>query len=104
MATTTEQRKEIRTKLSWPISMWIPEAHRFFYGCSDNVSRSGALLKMPLTVPIRAGSTVEVNFPRTQRLAKEKGSFARIRSGRIVRVDRNNMLKEAKICVAVAFN
>jgi hypothetical protein len=104
MATTTEQRGEIRTKLSWPISMWIPEAHRFFNGSSDNVSRSGVLLKMPLTVPIRAGSTVEINFPRTQRLAKEKGSFARIRSGRIVRVDRNNMLKEAKIGVAVAFN
>ncbi len=104
MATTTEQRREIRTKLSWPISMWIPEARRFFYGCSDNVSRSGVLLKMPLTVPIRAGSTVEINFPRTEQLAKEKGSFARIRSGRIVRVERNNMLKDAKICVAVAFN
>ncbi len=104
MTTTTEQRREIRTKLSWPISMWIPEAHRFFNGCSDNVSRSGVLLRMPLTVPLRTGSTVEINFPRTKRLAEEKGSFARIRSGRIVRIDRNNMLKDAKIGVAIAFN
>jgi hypothetical protein len=84
--------------------MWIPDAHRFFNGSSDNVSKSGVLLKMPLTTPLRAGSTVEINFPRTERLAKEKGSFARIRKGRIVRVDRNNMLKDAKIGVAVAFN
>ena len=59
---------------------------------------------MPMTVPLKTGGTVEINFPRTERLAKEKGSFARIRCGRIVRVERKDMLKEAKIGVAVAFN
>ena len=104
MATITEQRRESRTKLSWPVSIWVPEARRFFNGCSDNVSKSGVLLRMPLTAPLKTGNTIEINFPRTERLARDKGSFARIRSGRIVRVERKNMLKEAKVGVAVAFN
>jgi hypothetical protein len=54
-------------------------------------------------MPIRLGHIVEINFPRTVTLAKRKGQFARIKSGKVVRVDRNNMLKDANIGVAVAF-
>jgi hypothetical protein len=37
-------------------------------------------------------------------LAKEKGGFARIKCGKVVRVDRGNMLKAANIGVAIQFN
>jgi hypothetical protein len=47
---------------------------------------------------------VELNFPRTVALAREKGQFARIKSGKVVRVDRQNMLKDAEIGVGVAFD
>jgi hypothetical protein len=104
MNTLTEQRKEVRAQLSWPVSVWLPEAHRFFNARSSNISKTGVFLTMPVTAPVRAGNTVELNFPRTTQLAKEKGSFARIKSGRIVRIERENVLKDANIGIAVRFN
>jgi hypothetical protein len=103
METLVEQRKNARTKLSWPVSLWLPEANRFFNGRSDNVSKTGVFITVPMTTPVRSGHTVELNFPRTVTLAEEKGQFARIKSGKVVRVERKNMLKNAKIGVAIAF-
>ncbi|UCE98861.1 MAG: PilZ domain-containing protein [Planctomycetota bacterium] len=104
METLTEQRREARMKLSWPVSLWLPDANRFFNGRSANISKTGVFITMPMTTPLRTGSTVEVNFPRTETLAKEKGQFARVKSGKVVRVERQNMLKDTTIGVAIAFN
>ncbi len=104
METLIEQRKDTRTSLSWPVSIWLPEANRFFNGRSSNISKTGVFLMVPMTVPVRAGNVVEINFPRTQALAKEKGQFARIKSGKVVRVERRDMLKSANIGVAIAFD
>lgn len=103
METLTEHRKDVRTNLSWPVSMWLPEANRFFNGRSSNISKTGVFVTVPMTTPVKAGHIVEINFPRTETLAKEKGQFARIKSGRVVRVERENMLKDANIGVAVVF-
>ncbi len=103
METLVEQRKETRTHLSWPVSLWLPEANRFFNGRSSNISRTGVFVTLPVTTPIRAGHTVELNFPRTRALAKKKGQFARIKTGTVVRVERGNMLKDAHLGVAIAF-
>jgi len=103
METLVEQRKESRTELSWPVSIWLPEANRFFNGRSSNISKTGVFATVPITTPIRAGHIVEINFPRTVALAKRKGSFARIKSGKVVRVERRNMLKDANIGVAIRF-
>ena len=103
METITEQRKDTRTNLSWPVSIWLPEANRFFNGQSLNISKTGAFLSVPVTTPVRAGNVVELNFPRTMTLAKQKGGFARIKTGKVVRVERRNMLKSANIGVAVRF-
>jgi len=104
METLIEQRKEARSNLSWPVSVWIPEANRFFNGRSANISKKGVFITVPMTMPVRLGHAVEINFPRTVTLAKEKGQFARIKTGKVVRVDRKNMLKSAEIGVAVSFN
>jgi len=103
MEATVEQRKEKRTTLTWPVSIWIPEANRFFNGRSCNVSKTGVFVKLPLTAPLRPGHTVELNFPRTQSLAEEKGQFARIKRGKVVRVDRQTVLEDAQIGVGIAF-
>ncbi len=103
METLIEQRKDTRTDLSWPVSIWLPEANRFFNGQSSNISKTGVFVTVPMTTPIRAGHIVEINFPRTIALAKQKGRFARIKSGKVVRVERRNMLKDASIGVAIAF-
>ena len=103
METLIEQRKDTRTDVSWPISVWLPEANRFFNGRSFNISKTGVFVVVPMTMPIRAGHIVEINFPRTIALAKQKGQFARIKSGKVVRVERRNMLKDASIGIAVQF-
>jgi len=64
---------------------------------------SGVFITLPVTAPIRTGHLVELNFPRTETLAKEKGQFARIKTGKIVRVDRKKLLENAEIGVGIAF-
>ena len=103
METITEQRRETRTDLSWPVSIWLPEANRFFNGRSTNISKNGVFIVLPLMTPIREDHVVEINFPRTKALAEKKGGFARIKRGRVVRVERRNLLKDTAIGVAVQF-
>ena len=103
METLTEHRREIRTDLAWPISVWLPEANRFFNGRSSNISKTGVFVMLPITTPVQAGNIVEINFPRSTVLAKEKGGYSRIKSGKVVRVERSNMIKDVSIGVAVAF-
>jgi len=105
METTTsvENRRDMRTDLNWPISLWLPEANRFFNVSSINISKGGVLISAPMTTPVRPGHIVEINFPRTKVLAEEKGRFARIKSGKVVRVDRKNLLTDGNIGIAVQF-
>jgi len=103
MTTAVEQRKEERMNLAWPVSLWLPEASRFFNGHSANISRVGAFVTVPMTTPVRRGSEVELNFPRSDALAERKGQFARIKKGRVVRVDRKTTLKDATIGIGIAF-
>ena len=104
METLIEQRKESRTEISWPVSVWLPEANRFFNGKSINVSKGGVYISMPLTAPIKEGHEIEINFPRTVTLARQKGQYARIKSGKVLRVERSNMLVSANIGLAVQFS
>ncbi len=104
MEALIEQRKDSRNSVSWPVSVWIPEANRFFNGRSCNISKTGVYITLPVTAPLRPGHIVELNFPRTEGLAKEKGQFARIKSGKVVRVDRKNLLENAEIGVGIAFH
>jgi len=100
---TVEQRREQRTDLAWPVSLWLPEAGRFFNGRSANISKVGVFITVPMTTPVRPGSIVELNFPRTDTLAREKGQYARIKRGRVVRVDRQSTLDDASIGLGIAF-
>lgn len=102
-STLVDQRKDIRTDLSWPVSVWLPEANRFFNGRSVNVSKGGAYLTVPMTMPVRSGQEVELNFPRTSHLAQEKGQYARIKTATIKRIDRKRMLQDAVVGLAVQF-
>lgn len=101
--TTVEQRQSARTEVTWPVSIWLPEANRFFNGRSSNISRSGVLVRLPVAVPLRTGNIIELNFPRTMTLAKKKGGFARIKSGKVVRIERGRLLDDATIGVGIIF-
>lgn len=103
-STIVEQRRNVRSDIAWPVSIWMPEANRFFNGKSVNVSKSGAYISVPLTAPVREGHEIEVNFPRTMSLAKQKGQYARIKNARVIRVDRRQLLQEGAIGVAIQFS
>ena len=81
MDTLVEQRTDTRTELSWPVSSWMPEASRFFNGRISNISKTGVFVSVPIATPVREGNVLEMHFPRTEALAKEKGNFARIKKG-----------------------
>ena len=98
-----EQRRDARSQLAWPVSVWLPEASRFFNGRSVNISKSGVYISMPMTAPVRSGHEIEINFPRTMVLAKQKGRYARIKTGKVVRVERENMLKGGSIGLGIEF-
>ncbi len=102
-AVATEKRTELRRDLNWPVSMWLPEANRFFNAKTVNIAKGGVLVSMPISTPVKNGSVVELNFPRTMELARKKGQFARIKTGKVVRVDRKSILQNAGISVAVQF-
>jgi hypothetical protein len=101
--TATENRVCSRTELSWPVSLWLPEANRFFNGRTINVAKGGVLLSLPMAAPVRPGHVVEINFPRTMSLAQKKGQFARIKTGKVLRVQRDSIASDATIGVAVQF-
>jgi hypothetical protein len=103
LETLTEQRSNIRTTLSWPVSVWVPKANRFFNGKSANISKTGVFVKVPMTTPLGPGSMVELNFPRTSALAEKKGQYARIKKGKVVRVDRESTLEDASIGLGIVF-
>jgi len=98
-----EQRKSTRTEVSWPVSVWLPEANRFFNGRSANISKTGVMVRLPVSTPLRSGHVVELNFPRTMTLARKKGGFARIKSGKVVRVERGRLLDDANVGVGIIF-
>lgn len=61
------------------------------------------MLTLPLKTPLQPGQDVELNFPRTKSLAQDKGSFARIKNAKVVRIDRSDSLTSAAVRVGLSF-
>ncbi|MBN2131392.1 MAG: PilZ domain-containing protein [Sedimentisphaerales bacterium] len=103
MVWSVEQRRSQRRQTEWPVSVWHPRMGRFIHGRSVNVSEHGALLEVGPRTPVEAGQEVEVNFPREKELASEAGQSARIKSGKVVRVDRSVLMGGAAVRVGIEF-
>jgi len=103
MVCAFEQRRSQRTQVNWPVSVWHPKASRFFNGYSVNISAAGALVVLPLRAPVSQGHNIEINFPRSENLARDKGECARIKSARVVRIDRTDSVDKAAVKVALEF-
>jgi len=103
VAHQNEHRSSHRTTINWPVSVWHPAAAMFFNGRSVNVSRAGVLVTLPMKTPIRQGQSLELNFPRSKPLAGSKGGFARIKTAKVVRIDRNDTLNSTEVKVGLKF-
>ena len=98
-----EQRRETRTDLTWPVSIWVPASNQFIHGQSTNISKSGVYIKLEHSPKLKPGNTIEINFPRTKTLAKQKGQYARIKQGTVVRVEQCTSQENASVGLGVAF-
>jgi len=107
MKPVVEERKEQRHDMDWPVSVWVPLLERFFNGRLINISQGGALISIPFEGYSFLKESIEVNLPRTNGLAKEKGQYSRIKLGKIIRIDtvetESTPIKRGAINVAIQF-
>jgi hypothetical protein len=87
MVTLADRRQFHRNQIDWPVSVYVPRLAMFVNGRSVDVSQTGAKVSLPLSVPLQPGQLVELNFPRTSTLAKLAGSFSRIKTAMVVRIE-----------------
>jgi len=100
MVAQKERRAAKRVKLNWPVCLWHDATQQFYNGRSVDISSTGALVKMPLTVPIRKDDSVEINFPPPDDTLEDEG---RVFSAKVVRVNRGQSILEANQSVALQF-
>jgi hypothetical protein len=88
--------------MDWQVCLWHGSTKRFFSGRSVNISATGALLQMPLTIPIRMAEVVEFNF--TPPIDQNADQFhSKVFSAKVVRVNRGESLLDANQSVALKF-
>ena len=100
----SEKRKSRRSNLSWPISVWVPRLNRFSNCNLKNISSGGCLAEKRISFGFKMGEIVEVNFPRTDRLAKLKGTYSRIKTAKVVRIKGNDVAVEFDVKESEASN
>ncbi|NLE29880.1 MAG: PilZ domain-containing protein [Phycisphaerae bacterium] len=97
-----ERRIAKRYKLDWPVNFWHESTQRNYTGRSDNISVSGALIQLPLTVPIRLNEKIEIKFPTPEN--KDEPQYPnKVFSAKVVRVNRGQSILEGNQSVAVQF-
>lgn len=100
-----ERRSSKRLNLDWSVCLWHEPTSNFYNGESVNISSTGALIKLPLTVPVRISDPVTIRFPQSANGNQENDQSApeKVFSARIVRVNRGQSILEANQSVALTF-
>ncbi len=97
-----EKRGSKRFKMDWQVCLWHEPTQRFYSGRSVNISATGALLQMPLTVPLRMAEDVEFNFTPPE--GQNSDQFhSKVFSAKVVRVNRGESILDANQSVALKF-
>jgi len=100
--TEQERRTSKRIKLDWPVSLWHGPTERFYSACNVNISSTGALVEVPLTVPVRISDSVQFSFLPSE-VKKTDESPAKVFSGQVVRVNRGQSILQGYQSVALKF-
>ncbi|MFA5866219.1 MAG: PilZ domain-containing protein [Phycisphaerae bacterium] len=109
--TTLEQERRCsrRYQLDWPVTLWHEPTKRFYDARSVNISVSGALIQLPLTVPIRKSEDIEVKFtlPKDNEADGQNASnvnvYVKAFSASVVRINRGQSILQAHQSVALTF-
>lgn len=102
MVTAQENRGAKRYTLDWPICIWHEPTGRFYRGHSVNISSTGALIRLPLSAPIRHEEAIDVNFPPPDGLDADRYP-AKVFTGKVVRVNRPQTILEGEQSIALHF-
>ena len=90
-----ERRVSKRINLDCPACIWHQTTNRFYNAKSVNISSTGALVQMPLTVPVRPAEQIEINFKAPE------GN--KILSASVVRINRGQSILQGFQFVAMKF-
>jgi c-di-GMP-binding flagellar brake protein YcgR len=101
--TESERRSAKRYQLDRPVCLWHESAQRFYSGRSVNISNSGALIQLPLTIPIRLQEKVDLNFPTPEGTDGCRQHSDKVFSAKVIRVNRGQSVLEASQAVALEF-
>jgi hypothetical protein len=99
-----EQRQAVRTDIDTPVAIWLPAARRSYHGCCVNVSRRGALIRLPLSAPVRTGQRLKLQFSSLDNAAPPDSLLPRELRGCVLRVDRESSLRQAELLTALVFD
>jgi hypothetical protein len=100
-----ERRVDPRYNIDWPVSVWSEPQGRTFNGRGQNLSHSGVLVVLPLSVPLRPGQQVQMRIgPRmnTREPIDTKKEPA-TRAARVVRVQREPRFLDGLQMVGLRF-
>ena len=104
--TPSDRRKHERFPLASSVEVQLAATGKKYPGRSVDVSLGGMLVYLPASAPIVAGQELELTVtpsPAAPAPAGVAGAVARTRSARVVRVDRDGLVKLGRLGVAVQF-
>jgi len=97
-----ERRCARRYRLDWPACVWHDSTKRFYSARSVDISSTGALVRLPLSAPIRMSEQIEVNFTVPDGQDSDCHS-SKVFSARVVRINRGQSILDGQQSVAVKF-
>ncbi|MBN1341366.1 MAG: PilZ domain-containing protein [Phycisphaerae bacterium] len=106
MVSAEERRTHPRYDIDWPVSIRPSDRARVFGGRGQNLSRCGALVALPLSIPIRPGQRMEVKLRASANPAMPeapKDDTAEVRSASVVRVQRGTCFLDGLQLVGLEF-
>jgi hypothetical protein len=98
-----EQRQAARAAITAPVTVWMPAAQRSYRGGGVNFSKRGALIRLPLSSPIRIGQKIKLQIPSGAGADQPDKPAHHEYFCCVIRVDRASALHQAEILVALAF-
>ncbi|MBN2843502.1 MAG: PilZ domain-containing protein [Sedimentisphaerales bacterium] len=101
-----ENRRAYRTEIDCSLKFNHKPSSKSLRGRCLNISETGALVIVPMQVPVIAGQTVEMSFSANGMEQLEKVNLeapASHMTAVVTRIDRSNLLQDAGVRVGVEF-
>lgn len=104
--TPSDRREHERFPLASAVMLHLAATDTSYPGRGVDVSQGGMLVYVPASAPIAAGQELELTVtpsPAAPAPAGIAGAVARKRAARVIRVDRDDLVKLGRLGVAVQF-